>query len=82
MQKNYGDNFFYLQQTGRGMDESDDLTPIHLPPAFCYRPHFPACTGSKGVFTSHANPKYFLFHSSHQIFGRMHRVLNVDKKDN
>jgi hypothetical protein len=34
------------------------------------------------VFTSHANPKYFLFHPSHQIFGRMHGALNVGKKDN
>jgi hypothetical protein len=35
-----------------------------------------------GVFTSQANQKYFLFHPSHRIFGRMHRALNVDKKDN
>jgi threonine/homoserine/homoserine lactone efflux protein len=27
---------------------------------------------SQGVFTSHANPKYFLFHPSHRIFRRMH----------
>jgi hypothetical protein len=37
---------------------------------------------NKGVFTSHANPKYFLFHPSHRIFGRMHGALNVGKKDN
>jgi threonine/homoserine/homoserine lactone efflux protein len=37
---------------------------------------------TKGVFTSHANPKYFLFYSSHRIFGRMHGALNVGKKDN
>jgi hypothetical protein len=30
----------------------------------------------------HPNPKYFLFHPSHQIFQRMHGVLNVGKKDN
>jgi hypothetical protein len=30
----------------------------------------------------HPNPKYFLFHPSHQIFRRMHGVLNVGKKDN
>jgi hypothetical protein len=35
---------------------------------------------NKGVFTSHANPKYFFFHPSHRIFGRMHGVLNVVKK--
>jgi hypothetical protein len=34
------------------------------------------------AFTSHASPKYFLFHLSHQIFGRMHGALNIDKKDN
>jgi hypothetical protein len=28
------------------------------------------------------NPKYFLLHTSHQIFRRMHGVLNVGKKDN
>jgi hypothetical protein len=28
------------------------------------------------------NPKYFLFHPSHQIFRRMHGALNVGKKDN
>jgi hypothetical protein len=28
------------------------------------------------------NPKYFLLHTSHQIFRRMHGALNVDKKDN
>jgi hypothetical protein len=33
-----------------------------------------------GVFTSHANSKYFLFHPSYQIFGHMYGVLNVDKK--
>jgi hypothetical protein len=36
----------------------------------------------KALFTSHPNPKYFLFHPSHQIFRRMHEVLNVGKKDN
>jgi hypothetical protein len=36
----------------------------------------------KAVFTSHANPNYFLFHPSHQIFGRMHGALNIGKKDN
>jgi hypothetical protein len=35
---------------------------------------------TKGVFTSHANPKYFLFALSHQIFRYMHGVLNVGKK--
>jgi len=44
-------NVFHLQQTGRGMYESDDGdgTFIHLPPAFFYHPHFPACIGSVGV---------------------------------
>jgi hypothetical protein len=37
---------------------------------------------NRALFTSHPNPKYFLFHPSHQIFRRMHGVLNVDKKDN
>jgi hypothetical protein len=37
---------------------------------------------ARGVFTSHVNPKYFLFHSLHRIFGRMHGALNVGKKDN
>jgi hypothetical protein len=32
-----------------------------------------------GGFTSHANPKYFLFHSSHRIFKRMYGALNVSK---
>jgi hypothetical protein len=31
---------------------------------------------------SHPNPKYFLFHPSHQIFRRMHGALNVGKKEN
>jgi hypothetical protein len=35
---------------------------------------------SMALFTSHANPKYFLFLSSHQIFGRMNGVLNIGKK--
>jgi hypothetical protein len=30
----------------------------------------------------HPNPKYFLFHPSHQIFRRMYGALNVGKKDN
>jgi hypothetical protein len=34
------------------------------------------------LFTSHANPKYFIFHPSHRIFRRMHGTLNVGKKDN
>jgi hypothetical protein len=34
------------------------------------------------LFTSYPNPKYFLFHLSHQIFRHMHGALNVDKKDN
>jgi hypothetical protein len=34
------------------------------------------------LFTFHPNPKYFLFHPSHQIFRRMHGTLNVGKKDN
>jgi hypothetical protein len=38
--------------------------------------------GTKGVFTSHANPKHFLFHPPHRIFRRMHGALNVGKKDN
>jgi hypothetical protein len=35
-----------------------------------------------GPFTSHAYPKYFLFHSSHRIFRRMYGALNVGKKNN
>jgi hypothetical protein len=35
---------------------------------------------TEGVFTWHANPKYFLFHLSHRIFERMHGVLNIGKK--
>jgi hypothetical protein len=31
---------------------------------------------------THANPKYFLLHPSHQIFKRMHEALNVGKKNN
>jgi hypothetical protein len=34
------------------------------------------------AFTSPPNPKYFLLHTSHQIFWRMHKALNVGKKDN
>jgi hypothetical protein len=37
---------------------------------------------SKASFTSPPNPKYFLLHTSHQIFRRMHRALNVGKKNN
>jgi hypothetical protein len=37
---------------------------------------------SWAAFTSHPNLKYFFFHPSHQIFRRMHGVLNVGKKDN
>jgi hypothetical protein len=36
----------------------------------------------KAAFTSRPNPKYFIFHPSHQIFRRMHEALNVGKKDN
>jgi hypothetical protein len=36
----------------------------------------------EAVFTCHANPKYFFFHSSHRIFERMHEALNVGKKNN
>jgi hypothetical protein len=36
--------------------------------------------GIEAVFTWHANPKYFLFHPSHQIFEHMHGTLNVGKK--
>jgi hypothetical protein len=36
----------------------------------------------EALFTSPPNPKYFLFHSLHQIFRRMHGALNIDKKDN
>jgi hypothetical protein len=36
----------------------------------------------KFVFTFYANPKYFIFHPSHRIFGCMHEALNVGKKDN
>jgi hypothetical protein len=32
------------------------------------------------AFTSHPNPKYFLFHPSHQIFRHMYETLNVGKK--
>jgi hypothetical protein len=31
-------------------------------------------------FTSHVNLNYFLFHLSHQIFKRIHGVLNMGKK--
>jgi hypothetical protein len=37
---------------------------------------------NKALFISHPNPKYFLFHLSHQIFRRMYGALNVGKKDN
>jgi hypothetical protein len=47
---------------------------------YCYLDPFQKIT--IGVFTSHANPKYFFFHSSHRIFGRMYGALNVGKKDN
>jgi hypothetical protein len=39
-------------------------------------------TTAEALFTSPPNPKYFLFHPSHQIFRRMHEALNVGKKDN
>jgi hypothetical protein len=43
---------------------------------------FTALKGSsQGLFSFHANPKYFLFYPSHQIFGHMHGVLNVGKKN-
>jgi subtilisin family serine protease len=41
-----------------------------------------ASSNTMALFTSHANPKYFLFHPSHQIFRRMYGALNVGKKDN
>jgi hypothetical protein len=37
---------------------------------------------TKALFSWHANPKYFFFHPSHQIFRYMHGALNVGKKDN
>jgi hypothetical protein len=37
---------------------------------------------AEAAFTSPPNPKYFLLHTSHQIFRRMHGALNVGKKDN
>jgi hypothetical protein len=40
------------------------------------------CTVIQALFTSHPNPKYFLFYPSHQIFRRMYGALNVGKKDN
>jgi hypothetical protein len=46
------------------------------------------CLAGSGCFLfrpgslPHANPKYFLCHLSHRIFGCIHRALNVDKKDN
>jgi hypothetical protein len=46
------------------------------------RHEIPLTENIQGVFTSRANQKYFLFHSSHRIFGRMHGALNVGKKDN
>jgi hypothetical protein len=36
----------------------------------------------QALFSCHANPKYFLFHPSHQIFRRMRGALNVGEKDN
>jgi hypothetical protein len=36
----------------------------------------------EAAFTSPPNPKYFLLHTSYQIFQRMHGALNVGKKDN
>jgi hypothetical protein len=35
---------------------------------------------TRGVFTSHANLKYFIFYLLHQIFRRMYEVLNIGKK--
>jgi hypothetical protein len=35
---------------------------------------------SMAAFTSPPNQKYFLLHTSHQIFRRIHRTLNVGKK--
>jgi hypothetical protein len=35
---------------------------------------------SQAFFTFHPIPKYFLLHLSHQIFWRMHGVLNIGKK--
>jgi hypothetical protein len=45
-------------------------------------PQAGAAKVAEALFTSHPNPKYFLFHPSHQIFRRMHGALNVGKKDN
>jgi hypothetical protein len=39
-------------------------------------------TSPRPCSLSPPNPKYFLFHPSHQIFRRMHGALNVGKKDN
>jgi hypothetical protein len=37
---------------------------------------------TRALFSCHANPKYFLFHPSHQIFKHIHGALNVGKKNN
>jgi hypothetical protein len=42
---------------------------------------FSSASSAQGVFTSHANLKYFLFHPLHRIFGHMHEVLNISKKN-
>jgi hypothetical protein len=34
----------------------------------------------EALFTSHANPKYLIFHPSHRIFKHMNGALNVGKK--
>jgi hypothetical protein len=38
------------------------------------------CGAPMALFTSHPNPKYFIFYLSHQIFRRMHGALNIGKK--
>jgi hypothetical protein len=51
------------------------LPPPRAPQAHAYRLLWPCSL-------PHPNPKYFLLHTSHQIFRPMHGALNVGKKDN
>jgi hypothetical protein len=60
----------------------DDFLPPVYPRPLAHATQSLPMRGMQGLFTSHPNPKYFLFHSSHQIFLRMYVALNIGKKDN
>jgi hypothetical protein len=75
------------QRTFRGHPTNTKRQLAPAPPTLSHparvcRVHGCICSVLQGVFTSHANSKYFFFHPSHRIFEHMHETLNVGKKIN